>query len=41
MDVDVAIISRLVHVKYVFPTCSRNAKISISNYEILSCEILF
>ena len=33
-------ISRLVLVKHVFPTFFRNAKISISSYEILSCEIL-
>ena len=34
------IISRLVLVKLVFPTFSRNAKINISPYEIFSCEIL-
>ena len=32
--------SRLVLMKHVFPTLSRHAKITISSYEILSCEIL-
>ena len=32
-------ISSLLLVKHVFPTFSRNAKISISSYEILSCAM--